>query len=151
MIAPEKETKSVPIVIAHRGASGHEPENTLRAFEVAIRQGAQMIEVDLHQSRDGHVVVIHDDDLSRTTDRPGRIAKKTLAEIRQADAGKGERVPTLQETIETARNRVELYLEIKDAGAGTETVRIVREMGFAKDTLIASFDLKLMRQLREQV
>ena len=139
------------MVIAHRGASGHEPENTIRAFELAIQQGCQMIELDLHLSKDDHVVVIHDDDLSRTTDRPGKIAKKTLAEIRLADAGKGERVPTLEETIETARGRVELYLEIKEARAGAETVRVVRKMGFAQDALIASFDLRLMRQLREQV
>ncbi|MEP7274162.1 MAG: glycerophosphodiester phosphodiesterase [Acidobacteriota bacterium] len=140
-----------PIVIAHRGASGYEPENTLRSFEMAIAQGAQMIELDLHETLDGHVVVIHDDDLSRTTDRPGRISKKTLGEVRKADAGKGERVPTLVETIELARGRVELYLEIKDPGAGAETVRTVREMGFQKDALLASFDLKLMRQLREQI
>ena len=150
MISPQ-EPHSRPIVIAHRGASGYEPENTLRAFELAINQGSQMIELDLHLSLDRRVVVIHDDDLTRTTDRTGRISAKTLVEIRQADAGKGERVPTLEETIESARGRVELYLEIKGPGAGPETVRLVREMGFADHALIASFDLKLMRALRNEV
>lgn len=145
------ERGSLPIVIAHRGASGHEPENTIRAFELGISQGAQMIELDLHLSRDRRVVVIHDDDLSRTTNRSGRIAELSLAEIRLADAGKGERVPTLEETIETARNRVELYLEIKDAGAGAETVRVVRDLAFTSEALIASFDLRLMRKLRNEV
>jgi glycerophosphoryl diester phosphodiesterase len=151
MSSQEKESTSRPLVIAHRGASGHEPENTLRAFELAIRQGAQMIELDLHLSKDRRVVVIHDDNLSRTTNRSGKIAKKTLVEIREADAGKGERVPTLEETIETARGRAELYLEIKDAGAGAETVRVVRDLGFTDHALIASFDLKLMRELRDEV
>lgn len=151
MSSHEIPSRSKPLVIAHRGSSGHEPENTLRAFELAIRQGAQMIELDLHLSYDRRAVVIHDDDLSRTTDRTGKIASKTLAEIREADAGKGEHVPTLEETIETARGRAELYLEIKDVGAGSETVRVVREMDFAKDALIASFDLRLMRQLRNEV
>jgi glycerophosphoryl diester phosphodiesterase len=151
MTSSPTKPESLPIVIAHRGASGYEPENTIRAFEQAISQGAQMIELDLHLSKDRRVVVIHDDDLTRTTDRSGKIAEKTLAEIRRADAGKGERVPTLEETIETARNRSELYLEIKDVGAGEETVRIVRDLAFTKDALIASFDLKLMRQLRSEV
>lgn len=145
------EGRSTPIIIAHRGASGYEPENTLRSFETAISQGAQMIELDLQRTADGHVVVIHDEDLSRTTDRPGRVSKKTLAEIREADAGKGERVPTLAETIELARGRVELYLEIKDPHAAGETVRIVREMGFTNGVLLASFDLRLMRRLHEEV
>ncbi len=142
---------SRPIVIGHRGASGHEPENTLRSFEAAIRQGAQMIELDLHLTRDSHVVVIHDEDLSRTTDRSGRIAARTLTEVRQADAGKGERIPTLEETIDLARGRAELYLELKDPGAAAETVRRVRQQGFSRDVLLASFDLNLMRRLRQEV
>lgn len=113
--------------------------------------GAQMIEMDLHATADGHVVVIHDDDLSRTTDRPGRISRKTLEEVRRADAGKGERVPTLAEAIELARGKVELYLEIKDPKAAALTVKTVREMGFEKDALLASFDSRTMRQLRAEV
>ena len=139
-----------PLVIAHRGASGYEPENTLRAFELAIAQGAQMIEVDLHLTRDGHVVVIHGADLSETTNARGLVSNTTLADLRRADAGKGERVPTLDETLELARGRVELYLEIKDPRAAAETVRTVRAQGLGRSVMLASFDLNLMRRLGEE-
>lgn len=140
-----------PKVIAHRGASGEEPENTLRAFEAAVAQGAQMIELDLRLTMDGHVVVIHDASLNRTTDRQGRIAKITLAEARRADAGKGERIPTLKETLELARKRAELYLEMKDANAATATLREVREFGLENEVLIASFSRRMMQRLRGEV
>ncbi len=145
------ETKSAPLVIAHRGASGDEPENTLLAFEAAIAQGAQMIELDLQATSDGHVVVIHDDYLGRTTDRRGRVSKKTLAQVREADAGKGERIPTLDETLNLAHGRVELYLEIKNARAAAGIISRVRDHGLASDVLLASFDMKLMRHIRHEV
>jgi glycerophosphoryl diester phosphodiesterase len=140
-----------PLVIAHRGASAQEPENTLRAFELAIKLGAQMIELDLHSTRDGHVVVIHDNDLSHTTNLKGQVSALTLEELQRADAGKGERVPTLTETLDLAHGRVKLYLEIKDARAASETLRMVRARGCQSEVLIASFDLELMRQLGDEV
>lgn len=139
------------LVIAHRGASAVEPENTLRAFERSIKMGAQMIELDLHLTRDGHVVVIHDDDLSHTTNARGRVSQLTLEEVRKADAGKGERIPTLQETLELTRGRVQLYLEIKAPQAAAETLRIVREFNCQEEVLLASFDLELMKHLGETV
>lgn len=139
------------LVIAHRGASAIEPENTLRAFARSIAMGAQMIELDLHLTRDGHVVVIHDDDLRHTTNARGRVSQSTLEEIRKADAGKGERVPTLQETLELTRGRAQLYLEIKAPSAAEETLRIVREFHCQNEVLLASFDLELMKYLGETV
>ena len=97
-----------PLVIAHRGASAYQPENTLAAFALAIRQGAQMIELDLHRSLDNHVVVIHDETLDHTTNLKGRVDQLTLAEIKQADAGSGERVPTLDETLDLTSGKVRL-------------------------------------------
>ena len=102
-------------VIAHRGAKAVEPENTLRAFSRAMEMGANMIEMDLHATRDGHVVVIHDNDLRHTTNLRGKVSEMTLEEVRRADAGKGELVPTLQETLELTRGKIQLYLEIKPA------------------------------------
>ncbi len=146
----KSETKPM-LVIAHRGASAVEPENTLRAFARSIQMGAQMIELDLHRTRDGHVVVIHDDELSHTTNACGRVSQLSFDEVRQADAGKGERVPTLQETLELTRGRVQLYLEIKAPEAAAETLRIVREFQCENDVLLASFDLELMRRLGAEV
>lgn len=140
-----------PLVIAHRGASGYEPENTLRAFELAIAQDAQMIEMDLHLTRDGHVVVIHGSDLSETTNLRGLVSNTTLTDLRGADAGKGEGVPTLDETLDLVRGRTELYLEIKDPRAAEETLRIVRARGLERSVMLASFDLDLMRRLGVEV
>ena len=96
----------MPWIIAHRGASDDEPENTLRAFRRAIELGADMVELDVHLSRDGHVVVIHDDDVARTTDGTGEVPSLTLGELRRLNAGKGERIPTLQEVIDLVRGGV---------------------------------------------
>lgn len=139
------------LVIAHRGASAVEPENTLRAFERSIQMGAQMIELDLHLTRDNQVVVIHDDQLGHTTNLRGRVSRLSLDEVKKADAGKGERIPTLQETLALTRGRVQLYLEIKAPQAAEETLRIVRAFNCQDEVMLASFDLKLMQRLGEQV
>lgn len=140
-----------PLVIAHRGASADEPENTLRAFQRAIEQDAQMIELDLDQSADGHVIVMHDATLERTTNLRGRVAELSLAEIRKADAGKGERVPTLDEVLDLTLGKVRLYLEIKEARAAANTLKTIRARRCETDVMLASFDLALMKQLGEEV
>lgn len=140
-----------PLIIAHRGASAYEPENTLRAFELAIRQGAQMIELDLHATSDQQVVVIHDSTLDHTTNLKGCVNQHTLAEIKQADAGKGERVPTLEETLDLTQGKVRLYLEIKDPRAAAGTLRTIRARQCQDEVMLASFDIDLMRRLGEEV
>lgn len=111
--------------IAHRGASLHAPENTLAAFETAIRQGIDAIEFDVRLTADGVPVVVHDDRLERTTDGRGPVAEASLQSIRRLDAGswfaarfRGERVPTLAEALECASFRCGVNIEIK-----TETRR----------------------------
>jgi glycerophosphoryl diester phosphodiesterase len=140
-----------PLIIAHRGASADEPENTLRAFQRAIEQGAQMIELDLHLSADGQVVVIHDETLDHTTNQRGRVDQLTLAEIKRADAGKGERVPTLNEVLDLTTGKVRLYLEIKDRRAAAPILQTIRARRCQDEMLLASFDLALMKQLGEEV
>ncbi len=95
--------------IAHRRASAYEPENTLRAFELALAMDATMIGVDIHLSADGHPVVIHDTQLSRTTDGQGRITDLMLSDLRRLDAGKGEQIPMFTEVMECVRGRAQLY------------------------------------------
>ena len=145
------ERRTSPLVIAHRGAKAVAPENTLLAFERAMQMGADMIELDLHATRDGHVVVIHDNDLRHTTNLRGKVSEMILDEVRRADAGKGERVPTLPETLELTRGKIQLYLEIKDRKAAAETVRMVREFGVKNEVMLASFDLDLMRELGNEI
>ena len=91
--------------IAHRGASAYEPENTLRAFDRAITMGATMLELDMHLSRDGRLIVTHDAELLRTGGPKRRIRDMTLEQIKRLDAGQGEQVPTLPEVIELVRGR----------------------------------------------
>lgn len=140
-----------PLVIAHRGASAYEPENTLRAFDLAIKQGAQMIELDLHLTRDNRVVVIHDATLDHTTNLTGRVNQLSLADVKRADAGKGERVPTLEETLDLTHGKVRLYLEVKDPDAAGETLRLIRDRRCQDEVMIASFDIELMRRLGKEV
>src|SRR5688572_1875529 len=101
-----------PLVIAHRGASGERPENTLPAYALAVEQRADMIEIDLHRTRDGAIVIAHDE---RLAGLPGgrEIAACTLAEVRGVDAGGGERVPTLDEVLDGFAARIPFNLEIK--------------------------------------
>jgi glycerophosphoryl diester phosphodiesterase len=125
--------------IAHRGASAYEPENTLRAFERAIEMGATMLELDVHLSRDGRVVVIHDPDLARTTDGEGHVADLPLAEIRRFDAGLGERVPILEEVIELVRGRAQLYVELKGQRTPAPVVDALRRTTFLDGAILGSF------------
>ena len=102
--------------VAHRGASGLFPENTLLAFREALACGTDMLELDVQLARDGELVVMHDQTLDRTTNGTGRLADHTLAELRQLDAGRGERIPTLAEVLALADAAgVRLMIEIKGA------------------------------------
>jgi len=141
----------VPWVIAHRGASGHAPENTFAAFRRAIELGATFIETDLHLTRDAKFVAIHDSTLERTTNGQGAVHDATLAELRQLDAGKwydrefsGEHIPTLEEVLEFSRqNDVVFYLEVKyDVAWGMHhsLVAAIRKAENAARTIVISFD-----------
>lgn len=112
-------------IVGHKGASGVAPENTLAAFQKAMDMGADMIEIDVHYTKDGEVVVFHDEDVDRTTNGTGKVHKFTLEEIKQLDAGswfgdheqyRGEKVPTLQETLELIHGKMECVIDIKSKG-----------------------------------
>lgn len=109
-------------VIAHRGARAYAPENTLAAFRLAREMGADWFELDCHRTRDGHVVVIHDHTVDRTTNGKGDLREMTLDELKALDAGSwmdarfsGEPLPTLAEALELADRHFGVYVEIKSA------------------------------------
>jgi glycerophosphoryl diester phosphodiesterase len=104
------------VKVGHRGAAGHEPENTLRSFRRAMELGADMVELDVHLCGSGELVVIHDEAVDRTTDGTGEVAEMTLDELRGLDAGKGEKIPTLQEVIDLATGRIGINIELKGPG-----------------------------------
>jgi len=117
-------------VIAHRGASAYAPENTLPAFEKAVELGADWFELDCTLSKDGAIIVIHDDSVDRTTGTVGAVRDLTLAELKALDAGSwygpdfaGEPLPTLEEALDLARGRIGVYVEIKNSDDDTQLVR----------------------------
>ncbi len=127
-------------VLGHRGARHEAPENTLRGIEVALRAGAHGVEVDVHLTRDGHVVVIHDDTVDRTCKGTGRVADLTLDELRQLDAGDGERVPTLAEVLEAVRGRAEAFVELKAPGCEEADLRVIAALNLQADCTLIAFD-----------
>lgn len=101
-------------VIAHRGASAHAPENTLAAFQLALDQGADGIELDVMLSKDGQLIVIHDDRVDRTTNGTGKVAEMYLPELKVLDAGNGETLPTLPEVFDRFGGKFLINIELKN-------------------------------------
>ncbi|MEE1738337.1 glycerophosphodiester phosphodiesterase family protein [Streptomyces sp. BE147] len=125
------------LTIGHRGVMGVEPENTLRSFVRAEQAGMDAIELDLHLSKDGELAVMHDADVARTTDGTGPIAGKTLAELRELDAGEGERVPVFEEVLDTVASP--LQAEIKDAAAARALAGVMVRRGLVGRVEVSSF------------
>jgi len=114
------------LCFAHRGASGHEPENTLSAIEKAIVLGADWIEVDVY-AVEGELIVIHDERLERTTNGTGFIMDHTLEHLRSLDAGKGQRIPTLREVFDCVDYRAGINVEMKGSETAGLTVSLIHE------------------------
>lgn len=128
-----------PLVLGHRGAPREAPENTMRAFRLAVEQGADGVELDVQPSADGAPVLIHDDTLQRTTDRRGAVAALPWAEIAGARAG-GEPVSRLEEAAAwAAETGAWLNVEIKSPGAEAASVRAIRDAGMMERTFFSSF------------
>ena len=156
------------LLLGHRGASGEAPENTFAAFELALEQGADGIEFDVHLSSDGVPVVIHDARLERTTDGTGLVGAHSLPALRRLDAGSwfnrripararaeyaGERIPTLDETLEWVRQRrcrafIELKLGRKRySGIEAKVLEAIRKSGTQAFVTVISFDIKTLGRL----
>ncbi|MFE9994608.1 glycerophosphodiester phosphodiesterase [Streptomyces avermitilis] len=125
------------LTIGHRGVMGTEPENTLRSFVAAQRAGLDLIELDLHLSKDGALVVMHDAEVDRTTDGSGPIAEKTLAELRTLDAGRGERIPVFEEVLDAVS--APLQAEIKDVAAARALAEVMNRRDLVARVEVLSF------------
>jgi glycerophosphoryl diester phosphodiesterase len=156
-----------PYVIAHRGDSDVRPENTLSSFSSALQAGAEVVECDVQLTKDGHVVVMHDAAVDRTTNGSGRLADLTLAEVRKLSAGypqrfgkkfTGERVPTLVELLAFLRERARILIEIKpdsvtddeEGGIEARTIAEVRKAQMEKDVALISFSRRALLRCRDQ-
>lgn len=136
------------IKIGHRGASAYEPENTIRSFERAMDMGCDFVELDVRSSFDGHLVVMHDKTVDRTTDGWGDVAHKTLDHLKRLDAGGGERIPTLEEVMGLAKGRAGVAIELKEEGTEKGVVETVRAHGMVEDVIVISFHRGLISRVK---
>jgi glycerophosphoryl diester phosphodiesterase len=145
-----------PLTISHAACKGHAPENTLAGINAALALGVDAIEIDVHASRDGVPVLIHDDRVDRTTDGTGAVREMMLDQLRRLDAGArsidgrfaGERIPTLAEVLDLARNACLLVIEIKQPGIVEQVADVVRRLDAAERTMIWSFQGDEVRSAR---
>jgi glycerophosphoryl diester phosphodiesterase len=146
----------MPKIIAHRGACAHAPENTMKAFQLALDQGADGIELDAMLCKDGHVVVIHDDTLDRTTNGTGRVLEHTLSELKDLDAGEGESIPTLEEVFERFGGRFLINVELKNYRTifddlPAAVARLIKTHDLAESLLISSFNPFNLPRIRRSI
>ena len=152
-----------PIIIAHRGASAHAPENTLAAFELALRQGADAIELDAKLSKDKQVVVIHDQSVERTTEGKGYVNEWTLAELRKLDAGshfdiafQGEPIPTLDEVFKAVGQLTFINIELTNYRSPYDQLpervaSLVRRHKLSRRVLFSSFNFLALIRIRQLI
>ncbi len=155
-----------PVLFAHRGASAHAPENTLPAFELALQQGVDGVELDVKLTADRQVIVMHDPTVDRTTDGHGRVRDLTLADIRKLDAGsyyaetfRGTKVPTLDEVFEAIGQRCVINVELTNYttpwdGLVDKVCEVVKHHSLQSRILFSSFfgsNLKRAAQLLPEV
>lgn len=134
--------------IGHRGACGHAPENTLASIWKARACRADLIEVDLRETSDGHLVLIHDETVDRTTNKTGFVAELSLDQLQRLNAGNWQRIPTLEEALEIAAGTLGVILELKVEGIGTEASLIVKRTGFTGPLIYASFLIQELQRIR---
>lgn len=149
------------LVLAHRGASGYAPENTIPAFEMAKDMEADGFELDVHLSADGHLIVIHDETVDRTTDGSGFVKDKTLKDLKKLDASYGQdayrrtRIPELGEVLELIRSTdLTVNIEIKSdiiqyPGIEEKCLKCVQNMGLLRKVIFSSFNHYSLARLRE--
>lgn len=128
-----------PIVIGHRGAAAHAPENTLHSFQIALKMGADMIELDVHETNDGELVCMHDYDVGRTTNRTGLIGEMTLSQIKELDIEDSHKVPTLREVLEFSKGKIAVNIEIKVLDIEMKIAQLINEFSMLDEIIVSSF------------
>lgn len=135
------------LTVGHRGVMGVEPENTIRSFVRAEREDMDQIELDLHLSKDGALIVMHDVKVDRTTDGSGLIGDLTLDELRELDAGRGERIPVFEEVLDAVAKPIQA--EIKDVAAARVLAEVMRERDLVERVDVLSFHDEALAEIRE--
>lgn len=136
-------------IVGHRGAPKQAPENTLLSFQRAIALGVDWIEFDVHETRDGVLVVIHDATVDRTTDGHGKVKDMTFEELQKLDAGNGQRIPSLQQVIDLAKGKVKMDMEIKEEGIEKDVADAIEKNGVIGECMVSSFLYGSIRKVKE--
>ena len=138
------------IRIGHRGAAGYEPENTIRSLLKAVDLSCEITEIDVHVCGSGEVVVIHDEEVHRTTNGNGFVSQMSLEQLKTLDAGKEEKIPTLNEVLKILKGKIKLNIELKGPGTPLPVQRILAASGWSKDDIIiTSFNWNMLEEYRE--
>ncbi|MFX1606823.1 MAG: glycerophosphodiester phosphodiesterase [Promethearchaeota archaeon] len=142
------------IVIAHKGASGYSPENTLASYQQALELGAHMIELDLRETLDGELVCIHDSNVESTTNGSGEVHELTYKELQGLDAGEGTSIPLLDDVLEFASGRIKVNIDLKVLEVEMKLLDLLEDYKMIQETLISSFfhgTLDTLRNLDERI
>ncbi|MFC1849174.1 glycerophosphodiester phosphodiesterase [candidate division CSSED10-310 bacterium] len=129
-----------PLIIAHRGAAGSEIENTMSAFERAVAEGADMLEMDIHLSAEGVPLVFHDLTLDRLLNQERTISEISLRELKNISFNTGETIPLLEEVLDTFGHRIKLDLELKEKKCLAPVIRLIQEKKLVQQVILTSFD-----------
>jgi len=143
-----------PLVIGHRGAMGHETENTIASIKKAMEMGVDMLEIDVFKIKSGEIVVFHDDTVERLTNGKGEIEKYTLSELKALTVEGGHKIPTLQEVLDVMGGKTQLNIELKGKNTATDVNRMIEaEVNTGKwklnDFIISSFEWDELRDMRK--
>lgn len=155
----QQHSKPMVMRIGHRGAMGYEPENTLKSFKKALKLNVDIIELDVHVCKSGELVVIHDEKVDRTTNGKGYVAEKTLKELRNLDAGSGEKIPTLVEVLNLIKKKAKINIELKGPKTAKPVYEVIEDFTKNKrciynDFIISSFypsELKEFQKLNPKI
>jgi glycerophosphoryl diester phosphodiesterase len=160
MVASMEFAQSRLLVTAHRGASGHAPENTLSSIQTAINMNADIAEIDVQETADGEIILLHDGSLKRTTGLDTNIWQLNYQDISELDAGswfhkkfEGEKIPKLSDIIDTIKGKIKLNIELKtnkhEKELAERTVEVVKQKNFQDECFFTSFDYNQIRRVKE--
>lgn len=136
--------------IGHRGANKYFPENTILSFKNAFEMGANTVEFDVRQTKDGKLIVIHDKNVDRTTNGSGLVNEMTFRKIRQLNAGKGEKIPSLKEALFVVKkHKGKCLVEIKGRGTEEKILNEIKKMKMEKAVIITSFYTQALKKVKE--
>jgi len=143
-----------PKILGHRGSPFEAPENTISSVKKAIAAGVDAVEIDVHQTKDNHIVVIHDDKVDRTTNGKGYVKEFTLNNLQQLkikynDKNTDEKIPLLQEIIDLTKNKIKLTIEIKEKNIENNIVEIIEKNNIVDNIYVISFFHKIVKNIKK--